>query len=139
MGAWTSDSMSHVSHMTQGDFCANEKSTTIETAGNLRVEFVGTNGEIEILKEAIPVLEKEVIDTTVLSKRALISFLEDQIADAKAKGVLFSVHMKATMMKVSDPIIFGHVVTVFFKDLFAKHGQTFKELGVDVNNGFGDL
>ncbi|MDX2359914.1 MAG: NADP-dependent isocitrate dehydrogenase [Crocinitomicaceae bacterium] len=139
MGAWAANSETHVSHMTSGDFCSNEKSTTLNAAGNVRIEFVDTNGAITVLKENTPVLEGEIIDTTVLSKSALITFLKEQIADAKAKGVLFSVHMKATMMKVSDPIIFGHVVTVFFADLFEKHGATFKEIGVDVNNGFGDL
>ena len=139
MGAWSSDSKSHVAHMTSGDFRSNEKSTTIQTAGDVRIEFIGTDGSTQVLKEKTPVLEGEVIDATVLSKKALISFLEAQVADAKANNVLFSVHMKATMMKVSDPIIFGHVVSVFFKDLFEKHGATFAKLGVDVNNGFGDL
>jgi len=139
MGAWASDSKTHVSHMTSGDFCSNEKSTTINTAGNVRIEHVDNDGTISVLKATTPVLEGEIIDTTVLSKTALISFLKEQVADAKAKGVLFSVHMKATMMKVSDPIIFGHVVTVFFADLFEKHGATFEEIGVDVKNGFGDL
>lgn len=139
MGKWVPESKSHVSHMTKGDFCSNEKSLTIQNAGNVKIEFVAENGDIQILKEVTSVLEGEIIDATVLSKKALISFLETQLDDAKAKNVLFSVHLKATMMKVSDPIIFGHVVTVFFKDLFEKHGSTFNEIGVDVNNGFGDL
>lgn len=139
MGPWSADSKSHVSHMTSDDFCSNEKSLTITNAGNVRIQFVGNDGSTEVLKQNTPVLAGEIIDGTVLSKKALIKFLEEQIADAKAKGVLFSVHMKATMMKVSDPIIFGHVVEVFFKDLFEKHGATFEKLGVDVNNGFGDL
>jgi len=139
MGAWSTDSKSHVSHMDSGDFRSNEKSTTIGQAGNVRIELTSADGSTQVLKDKINVLEGEIIDATVMSKKALITFLEQQIQDAKEKGILFSVHMKATMMKVSDPIIFGHVVSVFFKDLFAKHGQLFEELGVDVNNGFGDL
>lgn len=139
MGVWSPDSKTHVAYMTKGDFCANEKSITFQGADTVRVEFVAENGDVTVLKPDMPILDGEIIDATVLSKKALIAFLEEQIADAKAKGVLFSVHLKATMMKVSDPIIFGYVVTVFFKDLFKKYEETFTQLGVDVNNGFGDL
>jgi len=139
MGVWSSDSKSHVSHMSGGDFYSNEKSVTIEQAGDVRIEFVDGNGAITVLKEKTALLAGEVIDSTVMSQRALCDFLEEQIVDAKEKGVLFSLHMKATMMKVSDPIIFGLAVKIFFKDVFAKHNELFEELGVDVNNGFGNL
>src|SRR5690606_18768975 len=120
-------------------FAHNEKSVTLNEATTVSIQFKASNGETEILKNQLNLLKGEIIDATVLSKKALIEFLENQVKDAKDKGVLFSLHMKATMMKVSDPIIFGHAVKVFFKDLFAKHGDTFKSLGVDVNNGFGNL
>jgi len=141
MGAWTPDSKSHVACMSSGDLRSNEKSVTVtaENAGNCRMEFVGQDGSVTVLKEKTPLLEGEIIDATVMSKRALRAFIEEQIEDAKEKGVLFSVHLKATMMKVSDPIIFGHVVSVFFKDVFEKHEAVFAELGVSPNNGLGDL
>jgi isocitrate dehydrogenase len=141
MGEWTKDSKSHVSHMDNGDLRSNEKSTTItkDTTGDARIEFIGKDGSKKTLKENLKLIDGEIIDATVLNKKALRKFLEEQIEDAKAKGVLFSVHLKATMMKVSDPIIFGHVVSVFFKDVFEKHADTFKELGVSPNNGLGDL
>ncbi|GGG42659.1 NADP-dependent isocitrate dehydrogenase [Bizionia arctica] len=139
MGAWSKDSKTHVATMGAGDFEHNEKSVTLDKATTVSIQFKGNNGETEALKSNLNLLEGEIIDATVLSKKALIKFLEAQIKDAKDKGVLFSLHMKATMMKVSDPIIFGHAVKVFFKDLFSKHGETFKSLGVDVNNGFGNL
>jgi len=141
MGEWTKDSKSHVAHMKSGDLRSNEKSTTItkKTSGDATIEFVGNDGSKKVLKEKLTLIDGEIIDATVLNKRALRKFLEEQIEDAKAKGVLFSVHLKATMMKVSDPIIFGHVVSVFFKDVFEKHADTFKELGVSPNNGLGDL
>jgi len=141
MGEWTADSKSHVAHMTNGDLCSNEKSTTITkaTAGTAKIEFIGKDGSIKVLKEKQPLIDGEIIDATVFSKKALRKFLEEQIEDAKKKDILFSVHLKATMMKVSDPIIFGHVVSVFFKDVFEKHANTFKELGVNPNNGLGDL
>lgn len=138
MGAWTADSKSHVATMDAGDFRNSEKSMTMSSATTLNIEFHGNDGSSKTLK-SLDVLEGEIIDATVMSKKALLAFLEAQVADAKAKGVLFSVHMKATMMKISDPIIFGHVVRTYFKDLFDKHGATFEELGVNVNNGFGDL
>ena len=141
MGEWTADSKSHVATMASGDLRSNEKSTTLTkaTAGDSKIEFVGNDGNTKILKENLTLIDGEIIDATVFSKRALRAFLEGQIKDAKEKGILFSVHLKATMMKVSDPIIFGHVVSVYFKDVFEKHASTFKELGVSPNNGLGDL
>ncbi|WP_271393238.1 NADP-dependent isocitrate dehydrogenase [Aequorivita sinensis] len=139
MGAWSSDSKSHVATMQEGDFFHNEKSLTLASDDTLKIVLVENDGNITVLKENLKVLKDEIIDATVMSKKALISFLEAQVEDAKAKNVLFSVHLKATMMKVSDPIIFGYAVKVYFKDLFEKHAQTFKELGIDANNGLGDL
>ncbi|KYK21170.1 isocitrate dehydrogenase [Thermoplasmatales archaeon SG8-52-4] len=141
MGEWTKDSKSHVAHMSSDDLRSNEKSTTItkETAGDAKIEFIDEKGSIKVLKEKLKLIDGEIIDATVMRKRGLRKFLEEQIKDAKDKGVLFSVHLKATMMKVSDPIIFGHVVSVFFKDVFEKHISTFKELGISPNNGLGDL
>lgn len=139
MGVWKSDSKTHVATMTAGDFAHNEKSITVTNATTVRIEHIASNGESTVLKENISLLAGEIIDATTLSKKALLSFLETEIADAKKQNVLFSLHMKATMMKVSDPIIFGHAVKVFFKDLFAKHQDVFDEIGVNVNNGFGHL
>jgi len=139
MGAWSSESKSHVATMTAGDFAHNEKSVTLNEATTVKIEHVNANGAVTILKDNLAILEGEIIDATVMSKTALLSFLDAQVADAKANNVLFSLHMKATMMKVSDPIIFGHAVRTYFKDVFAKHGETFEEIGVDVNNGFGNL
>ena len=138
MGAWSSNSASHVSTMGSGDFASNEKSVTITQAGSVKIQFVDAS-ETKILKDSIPVLKGEIIDGTVLNKKALLTFFEEQIADAKAKGVLFSLHMKATMMKVSDPIIFGHGVKVFYKSVFEKFGKELNEAGINVNNGFGNL
>ena len=139
MGAWTSDSKTHVSHMTGGDFRSNEKSVTIPAATTAKIEFVGADGKVTLLKDKVALQAGEVLDATFMSVKALRKFIEEQIEDAKNKGVLFSLHMKATMMKVSDPKIFGHAVTVFYKDVFEKHGETFKKLGVDPDNGIGDL
>jgi len=139
MGKWSSDSKTHVATMEKGDFMHNEKSITIQKADTVSIVFSDDNGNETVLKNSIPLLEREVIDAAVLNKKELLIFLESQINDAKEKDILFSLHMKATMMKVSDPIIFGHAVRVFFKDLFTKHHNTFKEIGVNVNNGFGDL
>ncbi|CAM1346600.1 NADP-dependent isocitrate dehydrogenase [Tenacibaculum crassostreae] len=139
MGAWSSDSKTHVATMTDGDFAHSEKSTTVPTATDVQIVHTDANGSKTVLKEKVSLLAEEVIDASVMSKKALLTFLDEQVNDARDKGVLFSLHMKATMMKVSDPIIFGHAVRVFFKDLFAKHSETFKEIGVDVNNGFGNL
>ena len=138
MGDWSSSSASHVSTMSSGDFASNEKSVTITRTGSLKIQLVNANGTL-ILKEVVPVLEGEIIDATFMSKKALLSFLEAQIADARDKNVLFSLHMKATMMKVSDPIIFGHAVRVYFKSVFEKYGKELDEVGINVNNGFGNL
>ncbi|QMU26851.1 NADP-dependent isocitrate dehydrogenase [Adhaeribacter radiodurans] len=139
MGAWTSDTKSHVSHMDGGDFYGSEQSVTMEQAGEVKIEFVGANGTTTTLKENLKLKEGEVIDASVMSKKALRAFFEKEIADAKAQGVLLSLHLKATMMKVSDPIMFGQAVSIFFKDLFEKHAATFGQIGVDPNNGFGDV
>ena len=139
MGAWSSDSKTHVATMTEGDFAHNEKSVTIDKATSIKIQHTDSNGTTTVLKDSFGLLEGEIIDATVMSKKALISFLNAQVKDAKANDVLFSLHMKATMMKVSDPIIFGHAVRAYFKNLFEKHGDTFEEIGVDVNNGFGNL
>ena len=139
MGKWSPDSKTSVGTMGKDDFFSNEKSVVVPEATDVKIEFVGKDGTAKVLKASTPLKAGEIIDGTVLRKKALIAFLEQQIAKAKADGVLFSVHLKATMMKVSDPIIFGHVVEVFFKDLIAKHSATLTELGVDFKNGFGDL
>ena len=139
MGAWKAGSKTHVASMDENDFRNNEKSYTSSTATEVAIEWVGGNGDTIILKDKINLLEGEVIDATVMSKKSLMGFLEAHVKEAKAQGILFSLHMKATMMKVSDPIIFGLAVRVFFKTLFEKHSKTLHDLGVDVNNGFGDL
>ena len=139
MGEWSPDSITHVASMNGGDFKSNEQSKTIKKEGWVQITHINTGGTKSVLKEKIAVLEGEIIDATFLSVKALLSFLEEEISDAKEKGVLFSLHMKATMMKVSDPIIFGHAVKVFFQPVFDQFSETFERLGVDVNNGFGDL
>lgn len=139
MGAWSKDSKSHVSSLTEGDFYGSETSTVVEADGQFKIELHKTDGAIELLKPFAPLVAGEVIDSAVFSVKALRAFIAEQIAEAKQQGVLFSLHMKATMMKVSDPIIFGHVVSVFYADVFAKHADTLAPLGVDVNNGIGDL
>lgn len=139
MGAWAPDCKSHVSWMESGDFYENEKSITMEKAGNVKIEFVDQAGKVTVLKEKLALQAGEVFDGTFMSAKALRKFIEEQIEDAKAKGILFSVHLKATMMKISDPIMFGHFVSVYFKDVFEKHAATFKELGVNPDLGLGDL
>lgn len=139
MGAWSADSKSHVASMEQGDFYGSEKSTTVSDACNVRIELQTEKGDTLALKKAFPLVAGEVIDAAVMSKSSLLAFLEDQVQDAKDKGILLSLHMKATMMKVSDPIIFGHMVKVFYKPVFDKYAQLFDELGVDVKNGVGDV
>ncbi|WP_196157951.1 NADP-dependent isocitrate dehydrogenase [Reinekea sp. G2M2-21] len=139
MGAWSKDSKSHVSSLTEGDFYGSETSTVVEADGQFKIELHKTDGAIELLKPFAPLVAGEVIDSAVFSVKALRAFIAEQIAEAKQQGVLFSLHMKATMMKVSDPIIFGHVVSVFYADVFEKHADTLAPLGVDVNNGIGDL
>ncbi|CAI4030686.1 Isocitrate dehydrogenase [NADP] [Nitrospira tepida] len=139
MAPWSPDSKTHVAHMKGGDFRSNEKSLTVPAATEARIEFVGQDGKTTVLKPKVALQAGEVIDATFMSKRALRQFLEEQIEDAKRQGVLFSLHMKATMMKVSDPKIFGHAVSVYYKDVFEKHAATFQKLGVDPDNGLGDL
>ena len=140
MGAWSAASKTSVASMDgKGDFFSNEKSVCVPDATDVKIEFVAADGSVKVLKESTPLKAGEILDATFMSKAALVDFLATQIAKAKADNVLLSLHMKATMMKVSDPIIFGHAVEVFFKDLVAKHAATLKELGVDFRNGFGDL
>ena len=139
MGEWSAESASHVSSMTEGDFYGTETSTTLEENCTAQIRFTKNTGEIEILKDALPLLAGEIIDTATMNMAKLKAFLAEQVADAKAKGVLFSLHMKATMMKVSDPIMFGAAVEVFFKDVFAVHTEDFAALGIDVRNGLGDV
>ena len=139
MGAWSSDSKTHVATMSEGDFAHNEKSVTVEKATNINIQHIAKDGTKTLLKENLALIDGEIIDATVMSKKALVAFLDEQVADAKEQDILLSLHMKATMMKVSDPIIFGLAVKSYFKSLFEKHGDTFEEIGVDVNNGFGNL
>ncbi len=139
MGKWSPDSKTSVVTMGRNDFFSNEKSVTLAAATNARIEFVGADGQVKTLLPKLALKTGEILDGTFMSKQALVAFYEQQIAKAKADGVLFSLHLKATMMKVSDPVLFGHCVRVFFKDLLAKHAATFASLGVDLNNGFGDL
>jgi len=139
MGAWSADSKTHVSHMNAADFYGSEKSVTMTEAGPVRIEFVGADSKTAVLKEKTTLKAGEIIDACVMSKRALRAFYEEQMGEAKKQGVLLSLHLKATMMKISDPIMFGHAVTVYYKDVFEKHAATIKELGVNVNNGLGDL
>jgi isocitrate dehydrogenase len=139
MGAWSADSKTHVATMGSGDFRSNEKSVTITNATDVHIELVQNNGETTVLKEKIALLEGEIIDATVMSKNALVAFLKEQVADAKANGVLFSLHMKATMMKVSDPIIFGHAMEAYFESIFEKHGATLESAGINSNNGLENL
>ncbi|SON49636.1 NADP-dependent isocitrate dehydrogenase [Vibrio tapetis] len=139
MGAWRSESLSHVASMDDKDFFGSEKSVTIDGATNARIEFVASNGDVSVLKADLALQDKEIIDASVLNKSALVSFFEAQIEEAKQQDVLLSLHLKATMMKVSDPVIFGHAVKVYYKDVFAKYGDVFDKIGVDVNNGIGDV
>ncbi len=139
MGAWASDSKSHVAHMAAGDFYGSEKSATLANAGSLKITFHGKDGSTVVLKEKTAVKAGEIVDAAVMSRKALAAFIGEQIADAKAQGVLFSLHLKATMMKVSDPIMFGVAVNEFYKDVLAKHADVLKQAGFDANNGIGDL
>ena len=139
MGAWSSASETHVATMDSGDFNANEKSVTVPKATTVAIELHPSNGTTEVLKKEVALLAGEIIDATIMSKKALTSFLTEQVADAKAKGVLFSLHMKATMMKVSDPIIFGHAVRAYFSDVFEKHGKTLEAAGINPNNGLESM
>lgn len=139
MGAWASDSKSHVSSMSDSDFFGSEKSVTTTGATDVKIQFTSSAGETKVLKEKVALQAGEIIDASVMNKNALVAFFEEQIEDAKKQDVLLSLHMKATMMKVSDPVIFGHAVKVYYKAVFDKHGELFDELGVDVNNGIGDV
>lgn len=139
MGKWSSDSETHVATMSAGDFAHNEKSLTIDKATSVSIQHIADSGETRVLKKDLALLDGEIIDATVMSKKALLSFLEAEINDATESGILLSLHMKATMMKVSDPIIFGHVVKTYFKEVFDKHQETFDAIGVDVNSGLGNL
>jgi len=139
MGAWASDSKTHVASMSEGDFYASEKSVVIEVADEVKIEFLGNDGQTQVLKETTPVLSGEVLDASVMNVKALRKFFESAMQDAKQEGVLLSLHMKATMMKVSDPIIFGHAVNVYYKEVFDKFGETFEKIGVDTRNGLGDV
>ncbi len=139
MGQWSADSKSHVAAMQGQDFYANEKSAVVGQPGNLKITLHKTDGEEQVLKPQIPVQADEVIDASVMNCKALAEFFEQAMQDALQEDVLLSLHMKATMMKVSDPIIFGHAVKVYFKDVFEKHGETFQQLGVDTRNGLGDV
>ncbi|NMP32401.1 NADP-dependent isocitrate dehydrogenase [Thalassotalea sp. M1531] len=139
MGAWSKDSKSHVANMSEGDFYGSEKSMTVDGATDMRIEFVDATGNVSVLKERVALEDKEVIDASVMSKKSVVEFFEQEIEKAKEEDVLFSLHMKATMMKVSDPIIFGHCVKVYYKTVFEKHAVVFDQLGVDANNGIGDV
>ncbi|MBU5616778.1 NADP-dependent isocitrate dehydrogenase [Psychrobacter sp. TAE2020] len=139
MGAWSADSQSHVSTMSHGDFADTEQSVTLDEATDYRIVHTADDGTVTELKSPAPLLKGELIDASILSHKALVEFFEEQVEDAKKSGILFSLHLKATMMKVSDPIIFGEAVKVYFKELFAKHGDTFAALDVNVNNGFSNL
>src|SRR5690606_19140917 len=139
MGAWSEDSKSHVATMDHGDFKSNEKSLTITGNTKVQVQLVGEDGSTLILKENIGLISGEIIDASVMSKKALLAFLKEQIADARKTGVLFSLHMKATMMKVSDPIIFGYAVKAFFADVFKKYGDEFQKIGINANDGLENL
>ncbi len=139
MGAWSPTTKSHVAHMQSGDFYGSEKSVTINGATNVKIEHVAKNGDVTLLKEHLALLDQEIIDASLMSKKALVEFFTAETEKAKAENVLLSLHLKATMMKVSDPIMFGHAVKVFYQDVFAKHGTTFDQLGVDADNGIGDV
>ena len=139
MGAWSADSKSHVASMSDGDFYSSEKSVVVTTAGDVKITLTTDDGQQQVLREAVPVQEAEMIDATVMSASKLGDFFEAAMQDAKAQGVLLSLHMKATMMKISDPIIFGHAVNVYYRDVFEKHAATFEQLGVDTRNGLGDV
>ena len=139
MADWSQASRSHVSHMHRGDFYHGEKSMTLDKARDVRMELLTKSGKTIVLKALTKLLDREVIDSMYMSKKALCEFYEQEIEDAYKTGVMFSLHVKATMMKVSHPIVFGHCVKIFYKDAFAKHGALFDELGVNVNNGMANL
>src|SRR3954452_21514653 len=139
MGAWSRDSASHVVTMQDGDFRHSERSVTLAAPDTLRIEHVGADGAVTVLKESLPVLEGEIVDAAVMRKAALTTFLAEQVADAQARGVLFSVHLKATMMKVSDPILFGHAVEAYFPDVFTEFGEDLRSVGADPDDGLASV
>jgi isocitrate dehydrogenase len=139
MGAWSADSKSRVSHMSANDFYGSEQSVVLHAAGKLRIEHVGTTGELTVLKEAVPAMDGEIVDAARMSTSSLRDFYATEVAAAREAGVLLSLHLKATMMKVSDPIMFGHAVTIYYRDVFDRFGKRFEELGIDPNNGIGDV
>ena len=139
MGEWSSDSKSHVASMQDGDFYSSEKSAVIQSDGDVKIELIADDGQSTVLKEKTPVSVGEIIDASAMSVNALCDFFESSMLDAKEEGVLLSLHMKATMMKVSDPIIFGHAVNVYYSEVFEKHAAIFEKLGVDTRNGLGDV
>jgi len=139
MGVWSKDSKSHVAHMSSGDYFGSEIATTVDKATNVRIELAGADGAVTVLKAKTALAAGEIIDAAVMSAKALRAFFAEQVEAAKKEGVLFSLHVKATMMKIADPIIFGHAVSIFFADVIEKHAATLKKLGVNLNNGFGDL
>jgi isocitrate dehydrogenase len=139
LGAWSADSKAHVAHMTSGDFFGNEKSLVLDNGGEFKIEFSAADGSVKVLKDKLKALKGEIIDATFMSKKALRAFFAEQIADAKQNGLLLSLHLKATMMKVSDPVMFGHAVSVFYKDVFDKHAEVLKEIAYSPNMGIGDL
>lgn len=139
MGAWSADSKSRVTHMEDGDFYSSEQSAVTAAAGDVRIEFEADDGDITVLKESTPLLDSEVIDAAVMNRDALREFIADAMNEAASNNILLSLHLKATMMKVSDPIMFGHAVTVYYQDVFEKHADVFDEIGVDPNNGIGDV
>ncbi|MDN5923990.1 MAG: NADP-dependent isocitrate dehydrogenase, partial [Xanthomonadales bacterium] len=139
MGAWSGDSKTHVAHMQAGDFFGSEKSVTLDQAGSLRIEHCAADGSSTLLKDKVAVQAGEIVDVALMSRKALAAFIDAQITDARAQDVLFSLHLKATMMKVSDPIMFGVAVGEFYQDVLAKHAQALAEVGFNPNNGIGDL
>src|SRR5487761_2554800 len=139
MGAWSKDSKTHVAHMSSGDYFGSENATTVDKATNVRIELAGADGAVTVLKAKTAIHAGEIIDASVMSAKALRAFFAEQVEAAKKEGVLFSLHVKATMMKIADPIVFGHAVSIFFADVIEKHAATLKRLGVNLNNGFGDL
>jgi isocitrate dehydrogenase len=139
MGAWSSDSKTHVSHMSDGDFYGSEQSAVVADEGYLKITFTADDGSESVLRESVAVTKDELVDAARMDCMALQDFFETEIAAAKEQGVLLSLHLKATMMKVSDPIMFGHAVKVYYKDIFEKHAAILEQIGVDANNGIGDL
>ena len=139
MGAWACDSKTHVAHMRDGDYYSSEQSHVCSTENDVRIEHVDANGTVTVLKQSTPVQAGEVIDSSVMSRAAIRGFFEEEIEAAKDQGVLLSLHLKATMMKVSDPIFFGHCVEVYYRDVFEKHAAVFEQIGVESSNGIGDV